>query len=156
VLRYFNVAGAHPEVAFYFQGTEGRRLTARVLVAVSKGEPVSIYCATFPTEDGTCVRDYVHVMDVVDITIKALELPDELRYEVYNAASGVGTSTLQILSKAESVVGKGAHFFLRQSRACEVSIARGSILKAQRALNWRPQNSDLKGILTSVHLRMPE
>ena len=109
-LRYFNVAGAHHVAAD--EGTWlGERhnpethLIPNVLAAAVQGRPVDVFGADYPTPDGTCIRDYIHVADVADAHLRALEACDPGRHRIYNLGSQTGFSVREVIDVCRAVTG---------------------------------------------------
>ena len=107
-LRYFNVAGA-------FQGTDGRWLGERhhpethlipnVLAGATEGQPVQIFGDDYPTPDGTCVRDYIHVTDLADAHLRALGAARPGEHRIYNLGNGAGFSVREVIEVCREVTG---------------------------------------------------
>ncbi len=156
ILRFFNVAGALPPL-----GDERRppiHLIPRVLSIAAQTHPQSvlkIYGQTFNTPDGSSIRDYVHIQDVADASLKALEAlftqSPSPHPAVYNVGSGYGTSVLQILTKIEKMIGRTVPHEILTARAGEPSSVIADLEKIKRELSWTPQHSSLEHILRSAY-----
>ncbi len=138
-LRYFNVAGA-------FESKDGwlaerhnpeTHLIPNILRATSDN-PVKIFGTDWPTTDGTCIRDYVHVVDLIEAHIIALKnLPDH-KHEIFNLGSGDGYSVKQVISAAEKAVGHKIPSVASGRRSGDPAVLIADISKARKYLNWQP------------------
>jgi UDP-glucose 4-epimerase len=137
--RYFNACGADPD-GRHGQDAGATHLIARLLEATRDSKQFSIYGDNYPTDDGTCVRDYVHVDDIAHAHILALN--PEIKSGVYNLAEGTGTSVRQIIECAQEVVGKLPTIEVGPPRAGDPAMLTASPAKFDRAINmpWRSYN----------------
>jgi len=148
-LRYFNAAGASIE-----RGEAHRtetHLIPKVLEAAQGSAPhVEVFGTDYPTPDGTCVRDYVHVLDIADSHVRALEAIDRVAGQAFNVGNGPGYSILQVIEAARRITGQPiAHkFSARRPGDPATLIATGE--KIQRELGWQPQHSSLDEIISSA------
>jgi UDP-glucose 4-epimerase len=138
-LRYFNVAGAlqcdrgwlterhNPET----------HLIPNVLRSTSEN-PLKIFGSDWPTPDGTCIRDYVHVIDLIDAHVKALESLVNAKHEIYNLGSGDGYSVRQVVAAASSALGYAIPTLDSPRRAGDPAVLIADISKARDGLNWIP------------------
>ena len=151
-LRYFNAAGAHPSGRIGEDHTPETHLIPIILqTALGKREELSIFGTDYPTEDGTCIRDYVHVCDLSSAHILALQfLDDGGRSEVFNLGNGQGFSVQQILSVAEKVVGKPIPTRRAERRPGDPAVLVASAQKAIDVLGWRPSFTDIDRIVESA------
>ena len=139
-LRYFNAAGADPD------GDLGERhdpethaIPLAILAALGEGGPFHIFGTDYPTPDGTAVRDYVHVADLADAHVKAMEhLAAGSLGGAYNLATGVGTSVLDIVRAVEAATGREVPIIMSQRRSGDPPslFATGDL--ARKQLGWRP------------------
>jgi len=138
-LRYFNVAGA-------LKGSNGwlaerhnpeTHLIPNVLRA-TEAAPVKIFGSDWPTEDGTCIRDYIHVVDLIEAHIKALQNLPEGKHEIINLGSGDGYSVKQVIAAAEHAVGKSIPAVASDRRAGDPAVLIADISKAKSYLHWQP------------------
>ena len=158
VLRYFNVAGASAERG------ESRRdethLIPKVLdTALGKIGRMEVYGTDYPTQDGSCVRDYIHVLDIADSHIRVLEAIDRLSGEVFNVATSSGYSNLQVFRTAERVTGRSIPVQLCARRPGDPAVLVASSEKLKRVLGWEAAHSSLEEILQSAwawRLRFPQ
>ncbi len=145
-LRYFNAGGATGLL-----GEDHRpetHLIPNILkAALHKDCEVSIFGTDYPTRDGSCVRDYVHVVDIARAHILALKKIDNLKANIYNLGSNVGFTVLEVVRAAEEVVGKKIPVKLCPRRGGDPAVLVASSRRAQLELGWRPEFSDLKRII---------
>jgi UDP-glucose 4-epimerase len=137
--RYFNACGADPK-GRHGQDAGATHLMARLLEATRDSKQFSIYGDSYPTDDGTCVRDYVHVDDIAHAHILALN--PEIKPGVYNLAEGTGTSVRQIVERAQEVIGKSPDIVVGPPRAGDPAMLTASSDKFDRAIGmpWRSYN----------------
>jgi UDP-glucose 4-epimerase len=148
-LRYFNAAGASIE-----RGEAHRtetHLIPRVLDAAS-GElsAVDVLGADYPTPDGTCVRDYVHVYDIADSHLRALENIERVSGEAFNVGTGRGYSILEVIEAAERVTGTKIPRRLTARRPGDPAVLVASKEKVKKMLDWEAQHSSLEEIVGSA------
>jgi UDP-glucose 4-epimerase len=157
-LRYFNVAGAtlrngevhDPET----------HLIPNVLAATGGGDPVTIFGDDYPTPDGTCIRDYIHVADLADAHVLALDAtaPGDARTDpaagsamlVCNLGNGGGFSVRQVLDAAEALVGRPVPNRIGPRRTGDPPILVASAARAAEVLGWRPQRPSLEEMIGSA------
>lgn len=150
-LRYFNVSGADPEGR---SGQIGKGSTHLIKVAVEaavgKRDHIDVYGTDYPTEDGSCVRDYIHVSDLVAAHLKALERlierPDENL--VLNLGYGRGLSVLEVLDALDKVVGKPIRREMKPRRAGDPPLLISSNEALRKTLDWTARYADIETILT--------
>ncbi len=145
-LRYFNAAGATESLGE--DHSPETHLIPLVLEAALGGRPsVKIYGQDYQTPDGTCVRDFVHVLDLAAVHILAMK---DTNSTIYNVGTGQGHSVKEVIAAAERVTGKKIPIEVTARRPGDPArlVADGS--KIQGELDWRPRHSDLEGILESA------
>lgn len=151
-LRYFNAAGAS-ENCGEDHDPETHIIPIALQVAVGKREFVEVYGEDYPTPDGTCVRDYVHVIDLARAHILALNAleKDETGSKIYNlGCGGDGYSVNQVLETAREVTGKNIPVRLGPRRAGDPAVLIASSEKIKRELGWKPEFQDLRLIIESA------
>lgn len=138
-LRYFNVAGALKAQRGWLAERHNpeTHLIPNVLRSTN-ANPVKIFGTDWPTEDGTCIRDYVHVIDLIDAHIKALNSLGQPGHEIYNLGSGSGYSVRQVVKAASDAIGHQIPFVDSPRRAGDPAVLIADISKAKRILNWSP------------------
>lgn len=148
-LRYFNAAGADPEGELGECHEPETHLSPLVLQAASGRRPsVTIYGTDYPTADGTCIRDYVHVNDLCQAHLKALEfLMRGDRSAAYNLGNGLGFSVRQIIDAAERVTGRPIAVEIGPRRAGDPAVLVADSKRAIAELGWRPEYQELETIL---------
>lgn len=148
-LRYFNAAGADPDGRLGERHHPETHLIPLVLQAASgRRASVSVYGTDYPTEDGTCIRDYIHVDDLCQAHLRALEfLMREGRSAAYNLGNGHGFSVRQIVEAARRVTGKAIAAEVGPRRAGDPAVLVADAKRAMAELRWRPKYQDLETIL---------
>ena len=138
-LRYFNVAGALKSKNGWLAERHNpeTHLIPNVLRATADA-PVKIFGTDWPTEDGTCIRDYIHVVDLIDAHIKALENLPEGKHEIINLGSGDGYSVKEVIAAAEKAVGASIPAVASERRAGDPAVLIADISKAKNFLKWQP------------------
>ena len=138
-LRYFNVAGALKADRGWLAERHNpeTHLIPNVLRSTTDN-PVKIFGTDWPTADGTCIRDYVHVIDLIDAHIKALNLLHAPGHEIYNLGSGSGYSVREVVAAASAAIGHQTPFIDSPRRAGDPAILIADISKAKTQLNWEP------------------
>lgn len=147
--RYFNAAGADPQGRLGEDHNPETHLIPLVLqTALGKREFISIFGTDYPTPDGTCIRDYIHVNDLADAHVLGLKyLLDGGDSEVFNLGNGNGFSVKEVIETAKLVTGREIPIKECDRRPGDPPSLIGSGDKARKILNWQPQYSSLKDIL---------
>ncbi|MED4346046.1 UDP-glucose 4-epimerase GalE [Heyndrickxia coagulans] len=148
-LRYFNVAGARSTGEIGENHHPETHLIPVVLETVlGKREAITIFGEDYDTKDGTCVRDYIHVEDLIDAHILALQyLQNGGASDVFNLGSSNGFSVKEIVDTVREVTGKGFNVKIGDRRAGDPSTLIASSEKAKRVLGWNPQKTDIRQII---------
>lgn len=151
-LRYFNVAGAYATGEIGEDHTVETHLIPIILqVALGKREKISIYGDDYATEDGTCIRDYVHVMDLADAHIKALErLEKGGASTVYNLGNGEGFSVKEVIESVRKVTKHPIPAEVSPRRAGDPARLIASSEKAMKELNWKPKYDTIEKIIETA------
>jgi UDP-glucose 4-epimerase len=148
-LRYFNAAGASPE-----RGEHHRvetHLIPRILDAAAGNQPhADVFGTDYPTPDGTCVRDYIHVLDIADSHIRALEEIERVTGEAFNVGTARGYSILEVIDSAERVTGKQITRKPGPRRPGDPAVLVSSNEKLARVLGWRAAHSSLDEVVSSA------
>ena len=148
-LRYFNAAGASLE-----RGEHHRvetHLIPRVLDAAAGNLPyVDVFGTDYPTPDGTCVRDYIHVLDIADSHVRALLELDRVSGEAFNVGNSRGFSILEVIDAAERVTGREIPRKLGPRRPGDPAVLVASKEKLKRMLGWEAAHSSLEEIIQSA------
>ena len=147
--RYFCAAGATELL-----GEDHRpetHLIPNVLKATLNGNnPVSVFGTDYPTKDGSCIRDYVHVVDIAQAHLLALEKIGDLSGNIYNLGNGKGYSVFEVIKTAEEVAGVKIPVKFCPRRLGDPAVLVASAERAKRELGWKPQFSKLEGIIESA------
>jgi UDP-glucose 4-epimerase len=151
-LRYFNVAGA---MEGYGEAHEPEsHLIPLVLdVALGRRKSIKIFGEDYPTRDGTCVRDYIHVRDLADahlLALAALRERDRVGCLIYNIGNGQGFTVREVIESARRVTGKAIPVEARARRAGDPAVLVASSEKIQRELGWKPRFAELDTIVESA------
>ena len=153
--RYFNAAGATG-----YSGEDHRpetHLIPNVLrAAMKRNGPVAVFGTDYPTTDGSCIRDYVHVRDIARAHAMVLSRPDGLGNTAYNLSNGSGYSVLEVVELAREVTGIDIPAALLPRRTGDPPVLVASSQRAKLELGWEPQCSDLPGIIDSAWRWMEE
>ncbi|EME73604.1 UDP-glucose 4-epimerase GalE [Bacillus sonorensis] len=152
VLRYFNVAGAHVKGLIGEDHQPETHLIPIILqVALGKRDKIMIFGDDYPTPDGTCIRDYIHVMDLVNAHILAVDrLRNGGESAVYNLGNGTGFSVKEVVEKARQVTGHSIPADIAERRAGDPAQLIASSEKAMKELGWQPKHADLETIIESA------
>lgn len=148
-LRYFNVAGAHGAFGERHR-TETHLIPLVLQVAAGTREQVQIYGEDYPTVDGTCVRDYIHVTDLADAHLLALEHADGGRHRIYNLGNGAGFSVRQVIDTCREVTGLPIAAESAPRRPGDPATLVASSERARVELGWQPARADLTEIVTDA------
>jgi UDP-glucose 4-epimerase len=151
-LRYFNAAGADPDVEIGELHQPETHLIPLILdVALGNREDIKIFGTDYSTADGTCIRDYIHVLDLADAHIKALErLQNGGKSDVFNLGNGQGFSVREVIDTVEKVTGKKIKASEVGRRPGDPPVLVGSALKARKLLGWQPKYDDLSLIIDTA------
>jgi UDP-glucose 4-epimerase len=141
-LRYFNVAGAHGRFGER-HAVETHLIPIVLQVAAGLRASVQVYGDDWPTPDGTCIRDYIHVDDLADAHLLALEHAAPGRHAVYNLGSGNGFSVREVLATAREVTGHPIPAVTAPRRDGDPAVLIASSEAARAELGWRPRRTDL-------------
>ncbi len=158
-LRYFNACGASPAGDIGEDHNPETHLIPLVLLNMLGKRPnIEVFGSDYPTPDGTCVRDYIHVDDLASAHLLALErlVPGQTMH--YNLGMGRGYSVREVIRTAEEVTGKRAVVKEGPRRAGDPAVLVASSEKVQRELGWRPQYTDLRPVIETAwrwHSRRP-
>ena len=154
-LRYFNAAGASRPDRGEAHQPETHLIPRILAVALGRAQHVNIFGADYPTPDGTCVRDYVHVSDLARAHLLALDAlenrkPLICKPLIYNLGSGQGFSVRQVVDVARAVTGHPIPVIESPRRAGDPAVLVASSNKIRRELGWQPKFPDLKTIVESA------
>jgi UDP-glucose 4-epimerase len=145
-LRYFNVAGAYGAYGER-HAVETHLIPIVLQVALGAREKVQMFGDDWPTEDGTCIRDYIHVLDLAEAHLLAMEHAKPGRHGIYNLGSGFGFSVKQVIDTCRRVTGHEIPAEVAPRRAGDPAVLVASSERARRELGWQPKHEDLASIV---------
>ena len=146
-LRYFNPIGAHFSAAIgeLPLGIPSNLVPFVAQTAAGLRQSLTVYGDDYPTPDGTCIRDYIHVMDLAEAHVAALEYliknPKTALYDVFNIGTGQGNSVLELIKTFEAISGKALNYQIGARRAGDVTAIWGDVEKARKILGWEAHRS---------------
>ena len=146
-LRYFNPIGAHHsvEIGELPLGVPQNLVPFITQTAIGKREKLSVFGNDYPTEDGTAIRDYIHVMDLAEAHVHALkrliENNEKSNYEVFNLGTGKGNSVLEVIQAFENSTGESLPYEIAPRREGDIVAAYANASKAEKELNWKADRS---------------
>jgi UDP-glucose 4-epimerase len=148
-LRYFNAAGAAGEQGEDHQ-PESHLIPLALQVALGARKELAIYGTDYPTHDGTCVRDYIHVSDLAAAHLLVLDALKEKERLIYNLGNGRGFSVREVLSAVRKVTGHAIPAQESPRRAGDPAVLVASSERIKRELGWKPSHADLESIVQSA------
>jgi UDP-glucose 4-epimerase len=150
-LRYFNACGAHPDGHIGEDHRPETHLIPLVLqVALGQRDKVTVFGTDYDTPDGTCIRDYIHVLDLASAHISAMEALADGRSRIYNLGSGTGYSVLDVIETARKVTGHPIPVEYATRRAGDLAVLVADSQKIKRELGWQPQYDNLERIIETA------
>lgn len=151
-LRYFNAAGALPEHGLGEYHKPETHVLPLLLRAAHEQKPFYIFGTNYPTPDGTCVRDYLHVLDIGAAHLRALEyLVAGNPSACFNLGTGTGFSIRQLIATVEKITGTTVNVIEAPMRTGDPAVLVADPSRAHAVLQWQPEHSDLENILRSAH-----
>lgn len=159
-LRYFNAAGAHPDGTIGEDHADEIHLIPLAIRAANGGTPLRVFGEDYPTPDGTCLRDYIHVSDLADAHIRALEaLERGAPSDAFNVATGTPHSVKSVIDTVGRVVGRPVAWQSAVRRPGDPAVLYAAADRARNELGWRPNYTDLEVIVRHAwqwHSRHPD
>jgi UDP-glucose-4-epimerase GalE len=150
-LRYFNAAGADPHGRLGEEHDPETHLIPLVLRAQATGEPITVFGKDYDTPDGTCIRDYIHVNDLAEAHIRALEaLFAGAASDQFNVGTGVGHSVLEVIRAIEDVTAQKVPFVLGPRREGDPPALVANADKLRSTLAWTPRYQNLRDIVETA------
>lgn len=146
-LRYFNPMGAHPstEIGELPIGVPQNLVPFITQTGAGIREQLSVFGGDYPTADGTCIRDYIHVVDLAKAHVVALERliasNNDSNYEVFNVGTGTGSSVLEAIQSFERVSGRKLNYKIVDRRAGDITSAYADTTKANTVLGWKAEST---------------
>lgn len=160
VLRYFNAAGADPDGLIGESHDPETHLIPLILdVVAGNAEEISVFGQDYPTHDGTCIRDYIHVSDLADAHVRCVDLLLGGQSVITcNLGTGTGYSVLEVIQACERVCQKSIGFRLDQRRPGDPPVLVADCSSTNEMLSWHPARSDIETIVKTAwqwHQRLP-
>lgn len=151
-LRYFNACGAHPSGEIGEAHSPETHLIPLILqVPNGQREAISVFGSDYPTKDGTCVRDYIHVIDLAQAHILAVKyLMEGNESNIFNLGNGVGHTVKEVIEAAKKVTGLPIKVEMADRRAGDPATLIASSDKAKEVIGWNPQHADIEEIIDSA------
>ncbi|USB34328.1 UDP-glucose 4-epimerase GalE [Paenibacillus sp. YPG26] len=151
-LRYFNAAGAHDSGRIGEDHRPESHLVPLILqTALGQRQEIAIFGEDYPTSDGTCIRDYIHVSDLADAHVLAVQhLRSGAESNVFNLGNGQGFSVKEVIAKVKEVTGVDFKVTVHPRRAGDPAVLVASSEKARTVLGWNPSRSELGHIIQSA------
>ena len=150
-LRYFNAAGARPDGTIGEDHDPETHLIPIILeVAMGQREKITIFGDDYPTPDGTCIRDYIHIDDLGDAHLRALDRLESGKGICVNLGTGRGTSVREIVDACREVTGHPIPEVMGERRAGDPPELIADARMAQQVLGWQPQYTDVKSIIETA------
>jgi UDP-glucose 4-epimerase len=148
-LRYFNAAGADPDAQIgELHDPETHLIPLLLQVASGRRESASIFGRDYDTPDGTCIRDYIHVVDLCQAHVAALDLlKSQDRSDAFNLGNGSGFSVLQVIGAVEHITGRKLRIIDAPRRGGDPARLVADATRARRVLGWLPQYPDIHTIV---------
>ena len=148
-LRYFNAAGSLGDGTIGEDHNPETHLIPLILqVPLGKREAITVFGSDYPTPDGTCLRDYIHVLDLADAHIKAVDYLEAGKgSNVFNLGNGIGFSVKEMIQAAEEATGQDIKVVIGERRAGDPAQLIASSDKARTVLGWTPKYTDVKQII---------
>ncbi|WP_271814260.1 UDP-glucose 4-epimerase GalE [Clostridium beijerinckii] len=151
-LRYFNAAGALEDGSIGEDHSPESHLIPLILqVPLGKREAITVFGEDYDTPDGTCIRDYIHVLDLADAHIKAVEyLQSGNESNIFNLGNGIGFSVKEMIDSAKEATSEEIKVVVGERRAGDPARLIASNEKAQKILGWTPKYTDVKAIIKTA------
>lgn len=150
-LRYFNASGADPDGEIGEDHSPEIHIIPRAIEAATGGRGLQVFGDDYPTPDGTCLRDYIHVSDLADAHVKALQaIADTGTSRIYNLGTGHPHSVREVIETVERVTGHQVPWTLAPRREGDPAVLYAAAGKAQGELKWTPRFADLDAIVSTA------
>ncbi|KQB86538.1 UDP-glucose 4-epimerase GalE [Corynebacterium lowii] len=155
-LRYFNVAGAYGRMGEHRE-VETHLIPLILQVALGQRDKILIFGDDWPTKDGTAVRDYIHILDLAQAHLLALESNTPGEHRIYNLGSGEGNSVLEVIQACRDITGHPIPAELAPRRAGDPAVLIASSERIIRDLGWNPTHTDIRTIVSDAweYTRVP-
>ena len=150
-LRYFNACGADPESGLGEEHQPETHLIPLLIRAVVSGKPMTIFGDDYETPDGTCIRDYIHVTDLAEAHVVAIEnLLTGGASDVFNVGTGAGQSVLEVIRAVEQATGRKVPREIGPRRAGDPAVLVANSDKLKRTLGWQPKFTEIEDIVATA------
>jgi UDP-glucose 4-epimerase len=155
-LRYFNAAGAAEDASLGEDHDPETHLIPNALKAASgAGQPLTIFGDDYPTPDGTCIRDYIHVQDLADAHLRAMNALEQQplegpQFNAFNLGNGVGFSVKEVFAACEDIVGQPIPHRMGQRREGDPARLVADATRAREELGWQPRHSEIDKIVATA------
>ena len=151
-LRYFNAAGALPDGSIgEDHATETHLIPLILQVPLGKRDHITVFGEDYPTPDGTCLRDYIHVVDLADAHVRALDyLRQGGESNIFNLGNGQGFSVKEMIAAAQKATGRSIKVEIGARRAGDPAQLIASSEKARTVLGWNPQFMDVEQVISTA------
>lgn len=150
-IRYFNASGAALDGSIGEDHPNESHLIPLLIKAALKGNEMVIFGNDYDTPDGTCIRDYIHVLDLADAHVNALKyLEENPGNYIFNAGTGKGYTNLEVVKMVEEVSGKKVNYKIGPRRLGDPTILVADASKAKQVLSWEPKYSNLRTVVESA------
>lgn len=152
-LRYFNVAGCEVHSELFENHPTETHLIPLILSAVEDGKEITVFGVDYPTSDGSCIRDYIHVVDLCDAHYKCMLSFDKLdHFTAFNVGTGVGVSVKEVIHAVKKVLKKNVHVASKPRREGDPITLVADSTKIQNELHWKPLYSDIHKIISDAYV----
>ncbi len=150
-LRYFNACGAELDGSFGEDHRPETHIIPLLIKSVLEDKPFTIFGNDYRTADGTCIRDYISVLDLASVHQRALEaLFEGQKNKIYNCGTGQGYSNLEIVKSLEKVIKKPVKYVFGPRRPGDPDVLIAGVDKIAKELNWKAAHSDIESVLSSA------
>jgi UDP-glucose 4-epimerase len=157
-LRYFNAAGASDSLG-EDHDPESHLIPLVMKAALGLKDHIKIFGTDYPTKDGSCIRDFIHVLDLADAHLLALKKIDEITRGTYNLGSGSGDSVIDVIKTTEQISGEKIRIQNKNRRQGDPAVLIAGSDRARHELGWEPKRKDLSSIIQSAwkwHMNHPD
>ena len=152
-LRYFNACGADPESGLGEEHDPETHLLPLLLRAAMTGDPMTVYGDDYETPDGTCIRDYIHIADLAEAHVLAIEkLLAGGVSDAFNVGTGAGHTVMEVVRAVEQVTGKAVPLKIGPRRSGDAPVLIANSDKLKRTLGWKPRYPELRDIVETAWL----
>jgi len=148
-MRYFNACGASDGIGERHE-PETHIIPLLLQAAAGQRGAFTIFGTDYPTPDGTCLRDYVHVLDIADAHIRAMQVLDRSGFAAYNIGTGTSHSVKQLLRRVETVTGSQIRAQIARRRPGDPAVLCASPTRLMTSLGWSPKHSDITNIIETA------